>query len=244
MSSGGILAAVKEKAHYAITLRPRSIKNFSLGELEKMASDCAVRCRGFPYPYVSNGKMRRMEKCIEGSHEWGMHVDVWRFYKSGQFKEYIGLYEARWPATESGSFRFGTPLRERFLEPIVTLYQISEVFLFASRLASKIPELWRIEIKLCDMQDRMLDIRVPDRYGLYTDYKCNVPAITLSAKIDSESLQLRYADLAVDKTLEIMDCFGWNEESLKRTLREEQERLYMRGETRAMPAPTGREQGR
>lgn len=240
MTSDGILDAVKEKAHYAITMRPRSPKDFSFSELEEMARDCSVGCRGFPYPYAPGGKVQRLERCIEASHMGGLHVDVWRFYKSGQFKEYLGLYEARWPPGESSRFRFGTPLRERFLEPVVTLYQISEVFLFASRLAIKIPDVWRIEIKLCDMRDRFLDIRVPERFGLYNDYRCNVPIIALSTEIDSGSLESRYADLAVKKTLEVMDIFGWSEKGLEMTLREEQERLYRRGETRAMPVPISR----
>lgn len=241
MNSNGTLVSVKEKAHYEITLRPRSANDFSRSALEAMIYDCLVRCRRYPYPYVPSGRdndICRLERCIEMSHDAGMWIDVWRFYKSGQFKQYLGLPEARWPKDESHSFRFGTPLREKFLEPVVTLYQVSEVFLFARRLASRIPDMWTISINLSDMQDRMLDIRVPDRFGLYNDYKCDIPAISLSTEVHSADLQARYADLAVENVLEIMGCFGWGGKDLERTLREEQDRLYRRGETRAIPSAT------
>ena len=240
MTSNGILDAVKEKAHYAITMLPRSPKNLSFVELEEIVEYCTVKRRELSYPYAPGGKVQRLERCIEASHMGGLHAGVWRLYKSGQFKEYLGLYEARWPQAEPSSAMSGTPLRERFLEPVVTLYQISEVFLFASRLAKRIPDVWRIEIKLCDMQDRFLDIRVPKRYGLYTDYRCSVPTIVLSTEIDSWSLESQYADLALKKTLEVMGIFGWSEKWLETTLREDQERLYRQGETRAMPVPIGR----
>lgn len=236
MNGNGILTAVKEKAHYAITMRPRSAKDLSLDELEGMVRDCHVRRRELPYPYVPDGKMQRLEDCIEASHMGGLHADTWRLYRSGHFTEHLGLYEARWPPDQPPSTGSRAPLRERFLEPALTLYQVSEVFLFASRLARNIPDIWRIEINLCDMQDRMLDIRVPERFGLYGEYKCEVPVISLSAELDSWILQARYADLAVEKTIEIMGRFGWQEE-MPRTLKEEQNRLYRWGETRPMPVP-------
>lgn len=237
LGGGGILAAVWEKAHYAIAMRPRTPKNLPLGELEDVVRDCRVWRRKFPYPYVPSGRMERHEDCIGASHVGGLHADEWRLYRSGQFSERLGLYEARWPPNQPPSAGCDAPLRERFLEPALTLYQISEVFQFASRLARSIPDIWRIEIKLCDMQDRMLDIRVPERFGLYADYKCGVPEISLSAELDSWSLQARYADLAIEKALEVMDCFGWSEKSMESSFRREQERLYRWGETKSMPVP-------
>lgn len=234
---GGILAAVTEKAHYAISMRPRSPKNLPLDELEDIVRDCRVWRRELPYPYVPSGRMERLESCIGASRMGGLHADVWSLCRGGQFSEHLGLYEARWPPDQPPSAGCDAPQRERFLEPALTLYQISEVFQFASRLARSIPDVWRIEIKLCDMQDRMLDIRVPERFGLYTDYKCGVPDIGLSVELDSWSLQARYADLAVEKTLEVMDHFGWREKRLETSLREEQDRLYRWGEAKSMPVP-------
>ena len=218
-------------------MQPRSSKNFALDELEDIMRDCRVRRREIPYPYVPSGRLQRLENGIEASRMGGLRADAWRFYRSGQFSEYLGLYEARWPADQPPSNGSRAPLRERFLEPALTLYQISEVFLFASRLARTIPDIWKVEIMLCDMQDRMLDIRVPERFGLYADYKCGVPNISLSVELDSWSLQVRYADLAVEKTLDVMDHFGWREKRLETSLREEQDRLYRWGETKSMPVP-------
>lgn len=235
MNGNGILAAIKEKAHYAISMRPRSPKSLSLDELEATVRDCVVKRRVFPYPYAPRGETQRLDDCIGSSHEGAVHMDMWRLCRTGHFREHLGLYEARWPQDGSRGVVTSAPLREKFLEPFVTMYQVSEVFLFASRLAIKIPDVWRIEIELHDMRDRMLDIRVPKPFGLRTEYKCDVPAISLSAELDSWSLQLRYDDLAVEKTLEIVECFGWSDKSLEKILRREQERMYRQGETRAMP---------
>lgn len=235
MNGNGILAAIKGKAHYAISMRPRSPKNLPLDELEAAVRDCVVKRRIFPYPYVPRGEIQRQGDCIEASHEGAVHMDAWSLCRTGRFKEHLGLYEARWPPDETRNVVTTAPLRKKFLEPFVTMYQVSEVFLFASRLAIKIPDVWRIEIELHDMQDRMLDIRVPKPFGLRGEYRCDVPAISLSAELDSWSLQLRYDDLAVEKTLEIVERFGWSDKSLERTFKREQERMYRQGQTRAMP---------
>ena len=237
LGDSDILAAVRGGAHYAITMQPRSPKDLSLDEMEGMVEHCRVRRRELPYPYPPDGGVQRLENCIEASHMGGLHAGVWRLYRSGQFSERLGLYEARWPPGQPPSTGSRAPLRERFLEPALTLYQLSEVFLFASRLARRIPDVWQIKIDLCDMQDRMLDIRLPERFGLLGDYKCNVPVISLSAELDSWILQARYADLAVEKMIEVMDRFGWREKRLEMSLREEQDRLYRWGETKSMPVP-------
>lgn len=113
---------------------------------------------------------------------------------------------------------------------------MSEVFLFARRLARKIPDMWTISVGLSDMQDRMLDIRVPEPFGLYSEYKCDVPAISLSVEVHSEELQARYDDLAVEMALEIAGRFGWRGNGLEGTFREAQYRMYRYGEVKAMPA--------
>ena len=237
LGGGRVLAAVKERAHYAITMQPRSPKDFALDELEDMVGDCRVRRRELPYPYAPDGRMQRLENCIGASHMGGLHAGVWRLYRSGQFSECLGLYEARWPPNQPPSRGSRAPPRERFLEPALTLYQISEVFLFASRLARRIPDVWQIKIDLCGMQDRMLDVRVPEWFGLLGEYKCSVPVISLSAELDSGLLQACYADLAVEKTIEVLGRFGWREKRLEMSLREEQDRLYRWGETKSMPVP-------
>ena len=239
MNGNGILAAVKENAHYEITLQPRSAGDLPPHSLEAIVDECRVHRREYPYPYPPSGRncsVRRLEGCIEASHDAGMCIGVWRFCRSGQFKQYLGLPEARWPRDEPRSEKFDTPLREKFLEPVVTLYQVSEVFLFARRLAGRVPGVWTISVNLSDMQDRMLDIRVPERFGLYNDYRCSAPAISLSAEVHSADLQACYADLAVEKALEITARFGWGGRDMERTLRQEQDRLYRRLGTRAMPS--------
>lgn len=238
MSCNDVLSSVKEKAHYEIALRPRSPSNFTFSALEGMMDECRVQCREYPYPYGASGKsaiMRRLERCIELSHDTGMCMGVWRFCKSGQFKQYLALPEARWPKGKPHRVGIGIPPREKFLEPTVTLYQISEVFLFARRLARAIPDVWTISISLHDMQDRMLDIRVPERFGLYGDYKCGIPVISISVDIHHMVLQSSYADLAIEKTLEVTGRFGWSGKDLEQTLRHEQEKMYRLREARAMP---------
>lgn len=122
---GAILSSVKEKAHYEITMRPRSPRDIPLRALEETVRDCSVRCRDRPYPYAPVGKgggVRRLERCIEAHHDEGMRIGVWRLCRSGQFKQRLGLPEARWPKGGPAKSKYGMPLREKFLEPTVTLY--------------------------------------------------------------------------------------------------------------------------
>ena len=144
MNSDEILTKIKQRGYYQITQRPSSTSNnLSFSELEDVIKTNQVRHRGLYYPHVADhrfGKFQRVENFLESFQFFRIYVQIWRFYKSGQFRAYLGLPEDRWD--DRPPFRM--PRNEgmeseiphtKFLEPIMTIYQMTEIWLFASRLS-------------------------------------------------------------------------------------------------------------
>ena len=238
MNSDEILTKIKQRGYYQITQRPSSTSNnLSFSKLEDVIKTNQVRHRGLYYPHVADhrfGKFQRVENFLESFHLYRTHVQIWRFYKSGQFRAYLGLPEDRWDDHTS----FGMPWNEKmeskipntkFLEPIMIIYQMTEIWLFALRLSKILNNDCIIEIRLRDMLDRKLEVHDSVRRGGFDrDYVCHTETIALEPiEISAEDLQLKHDDLAIQQTLEIFDYFGWNTSHLESLLKDEQKQFYL-----------------
>lgn len=230
-----ILEIIRQRGYYEITLRPDSVNDLSFQELKDIIKKNQVRHRGLFYPHLADhkyGKYQIVENHIESFHQWGTHIDIWRFYKSGQFKQYIGFVEDRWDdhpplGVEWTPDMESAPPDAPFLEPIMTILELTEILLFTSRLANEIVGRWNLEINLHKMNERKLQIRVQNRTGLYADYTCHTHIIRLKPiDITSKDLKIKHDELAVEKTLEIFSYFGWVADHLPSLLKDEQKKYY------------------
>ena len=230
-----MLKIVKERGHFEIRLIPNSVSKLEFGDLENIVKKNQIRHSIVPYPYIGNhkhSKFQRVDNYIESFHHWGRSAEIWRFYKSGQFKQYKGFMEDRWsndlPFTPLRGSSIDKPISENiFFEPIVKMLEMTEMFLFASKLANELKCELTFEIKLHKMKDRKLENRTKDRFDLFDDYTCNTDTVTLDSFSTSfKELQRIHDKLAEDKIIEIFSHFNLESEYIRSTIKQEQENYY------------------
>ena len=230
-----MLEIVKQRGYFEFRLTPNFIGKLSFADLEDIIRKNQVKHRGTFYPHIADhrfGKFQRIENYIESFHQWGDTAEIWRFYKSGQFKQFRGFMEDRWgshpPLGVQWEPEMETPPPENtFFDPIVKIWEMTEMFLFTSKLASDLNCELTIEIKLYKMENRQLQILTGNRSGFDHNYTCHTKTITLEPiSVSAEELQIKHDELAEDKILEIFDYFSWNASHISSIVKEEQKKFY------------------
>src|SRR6266571_4616409 len=133
---------IRSRGYWRVNVRPTVFipERVALRELEAITRDSIVQLRGWDYPHFPREGVTRGNDFIEGATEAAFisHLEVWRLYQSGQF---IHLFSMREDWVE------GTPLPGlgnvkpgELLSLESTLYTITEIFLFAARLAQRMAQ--------------------------------------------------------------------------------------------------------
>ena len=234
-TSNDMLKIIQQRGHFEIRLIPNSVNKLEFNDLEKIIKEKQIKHNWVFYPHIPNhdfGRFQRIDNYIESFHYWGDAADMWRFYKSGQFEQYRGFIEDRCnsnpPLTEQWEPHMDRPAPENtFFEPIVKMWEMTEMFLFASKLANELKCELTFEIKLHKMKDRKLENHTKDRFGLFDDYTCNTDTVTLDSFSTSfKELQRIHDKLAEDKIIEIFSHFNLESEYIRSTIKHEQENYY------------------
>ena len=231
-----ILKRIKGLGHRTVTMwpYPGPCDHPPGAELAETVSDCSVAYRGCTYPHLGGGPYgvaRTTDGYAEACHDAFGHMSIWRFYRSGEFKEYAALREDILDAGgHAGAPSSSLPpggRRPRYLEPIWLLYAVSEVFAFASGLAASTGKKYAVSVALAGMGGRVLDIRTPGRIGFSDERMSREDRIELdSAAVDPIFGVALHGRIALEKTLEVLDRFGWSGDRQREILEYDQEMFF------------------
>src|SRR6266516_1867616 len=162
---------IRSRGYWRVNIRPSVFiaERAALRDLEAIARDAVVQLRGWDYPHFPRDGVTRGNDFIEAATEAAFisHLEVWRLYQSGQFIHVFSMRED-WvegtPMPGLGNVKPGTLLSYES-----TLYTITEIFLFAARLAQRMalgPEVI-VEYSLVDLLNRKLETFNPGRDSLF-----------------------------------------------------------------------------
>jgi len=230
---------IKERGYWEIVLRPFQFqdKKFSHQQLRNWLQKHQVTNRGWYYPHISENKdygdYYNVQGYVESYVHWSSYVENFRFYQSGQYVHYKGMQEDRINDDIPLSSQWNTsmqnpPPKQLFLEPIMALYQLTEIFLFASRLASEgvFGEQAVISIKLHNMNHRILRTLDFRRPGFY-NRECHSQKIELGPFIKTpKDLESEYAKLAIDNAIGILALFDYTSNTLRDTFEKDQQNFF------------------
>ena len=172
---------------------------------------------------------------MESFVHWAAYLEIFRFYRSGQFIHYMGMTEDRLD-DHSPMFSEWTPEMQKeqptqpFLEPIMTLHTLTEILIFASNIASEniFGDEISISIKLHNMNHRILK-SLDHRRSPFFDRECHSETIELGPSTFSiGNLKIEHDKLAIDWTLEILSQFGLTSEHMRGVLEKDQKNFYNR----------------
>lgn len=212
-----ILEKLKSRGYFRIELRPTKFTKdtFTLTECKEIIEKNQVRLRGWYFPHIgkTNGDFYNADDHIVGFVDTSRHYDIFKMFRSGQFVYYLNFWED-WiqhePYGYNVEFREGV-IRPNVKEVIMTLYTITEIFLFASRLASSnFPDkTMHVSIELKNCENRAL---ILDQFGrsLHDTYTCKIPEFKIEKDIPLENIMTDYASLALDTTFKIFEQFNWD----------------------------------
>jgi hypothetical protein len=133
-----VLNRLRTRGYWRVVIRPTSFQKNRVplvSDLFPIIEKNSVQLRGWDYPHVDlKSSPLRGADWVGQEFEWQDEIEVWRFYKSGQFIHYFAIagewrdHSTMWTA-EAG-WKPG-----RFLYYIATIYSVIEIFEFAARLA-------------------------------------------------------------------------------------------------------------
>lgn len=227
---------IKERGYWQIEIRPTKFldQRLSLVQCKKLVELSQVQLRGWHYPHfgVRHGDLFNANNYAESFVNHNQHNEIWRIYQSGQFVHYLSFWED-WIEHEPYRYNFTTERGSNLpnvKEVLMTLYTVTEIFLFASKLALEnvFGNDLQIIIKLCNTSNREL---IMDQFGRDLDrqYICKIDEIEIKKNISTEDIIKNNKDLSLDTTIDIFHRFNWHlSDDTKGVLQKDQEKFLSR----------------
>jgi hypothetical protein len=212
MNADQVLQTIKSRGHWRVNIRPsvfdpQRIPNLST--LRSALGSARVSLRGWPYPYFDpNDPPALLTDHIQQLVSWEGYHELWRLYQSGQFIHLFSMREDWWESGAPPRIDPGTVLSLGS-----TLYTVTEIFLFAARLAEHLglgPDV-SISYKVVGIGGRQLTIFEPGRVplGHYRRTSQDLAEFGQERTESAEALISGAAEMAVDEVLKIYERFTW-----------------------------------
>jgi len=206
-----LIKKIKSIGYWTVNVHPMKFEEkriVRIGECKKLVSDSRVRLRGWDYPHIDNQGITTCNDWVESYSDWDRHREYWRFYQSAQFIHYFVCREDLQKDLRQQIY-YANEEAKSFLSIISTIYSITEMFLFISRLAEK--ELFKeglsVKLKLDKMLDRQLFFYDQSR-ELFHDYICKIETIEISRNISNQEIITDFDSIAIDFIIEIFERFN------------------------------------
>ncbi len=234
--SAEVMEKIKERGYWEIVMKPGAgqcdEEKFTFGELEGMIEYAQVRYRymHYPLPKTRFGGYGNVGTRLESHMHYGRYLSLFRFYRSGKFVHYLGMPEDRLGDDPSPRARWDPAARKPrpdppFLDFGSTMCQLTEVFLFASKLAARgaFGDRVRILIKLHGTNRRILT-----SYNRpLKPHECGRGTIEVDEVAKTPYELWRERDkLAVSACIGVCGAFGLSSAYLKSGLEGVQEAFY------------------
>jgi len=225
---------IKSQGYWRINIRPLNfIKDriSSLSQCEEIVKDAVVQLRGWPYPTAHhNIPILRGQNWIQVVADYDDEIDVWRFYQSGQFSQFLALREDLMDLEPIK--KMVIPNRE-ITKPVLcleyTVYLLTEIFEFLSRIAKQgiYKEGVEIKIELINTENRKLFIFDPMRAGFLEDYKTADSKLSYQKTLSEEEIAEKAKDCSLEAILWFVDRFGWRNPNIT-SIKDMQQKLIER----------------
>jgi hypothetical protein len=226
-----LLDKIHSRGYWRVLIRPTVFeieRISSLTQCKNIIEETMVLLRGWDYPHFDSSLINNNIDSIELGIEFMHHLEYWKFFQSGQFIHHFSCFEDYIinPATGELYFNF----KEKcYLSILSTLYTITEIFQFTSRLILKeiLKPNVELSIGLHGMQDRQLFFWERGRH-LSSIYKSTIPDIVFNKIYSREQIIQSPAEVAMEVTIWIFERFNWSHESKVIFLEEQKKFLEKR----------------
>ncbi len=210
-----MIQKIHTSGYWRVNIRPIEFTQnviSSLTEAHEIIDKCGVLLRGWDYPHFTQAKIINGDDWIESSVDFEGHKEYWRLYLSGQFIHHFACredYEVNPDDLSQMSVPSLSP-SGRYLSILSTLFTITEIFQFSSRLATHnvLSSPTYLSITLSGMEGRQLFFWERARH-LSKAYISNIDKISFEEKYSNELLISDAPKLAMLATIHIFERFNW-----------------------------------
>lgn len=225
-----LVTRIKQRGYWFIRIRPLDFTENrinSLSKCKKLVQDSVVLLRGWDYPHIDANGIISGNDWVESSSDWDLYLEYWRFYKSAQF---VHFFSCREDLQNQDDLRrhvyYSNTNAESFLSIISTLYSVTEIFEFSSRLAQNhvFDKGLNISIDLHNMMNRQLFFYDISR-ALFNQYICRIDNFRVGGDYSFEEITIRSAELALEETIQIFERFNMDSPP-QELLKEEQRKFF------------------
>lgn len=211
--------AIMDHGNWLVVIKPlKFVERLDQDQCESVLLRCEVS-NGFRYyPFYNKDKAEGIilgNDYAESAVVFKSKLEICRLYTSGLFAHRFACQEDFWDSTKD----------RRVLEILHTLWKITEIYKFASNLASEdiFGNEVEIRITLFSMKDRKLFFKNPNR-DLHHTYNYHLEDISLeNKKYTRQQIITSSQEYAVQTTKELFRRFRWKSPTLDSFLRTEQE---------------------
>lgn len=227
----GLLDQIKSRGFWRINFQPlvAAQKLPTLAACKEAVEGSSVELRGWDYPHFprridADSGIETGNDYYQGWIDWGAHKEFWRMFQSGQFIHYLALRED-WTAEDE--WYTGQPKKPgEVLSVIGTVYQITEIFEFLTRMTKRgvYDEGARVNLSLRNTAARHLWVGDPGRVPLSMTYSTGASEITFDKQFGKDEILAKPKDLAFDMIIQIFDRFQWHAAN-KDVIKQDQEKL-------------------
>jgi len=220
MNSDELLKKIHSEGYWRVNIRPTRFEKErigSLAECKEVVEACQVQLRGWYYPHIDQVGTKNGLDWVESWADNG-NIEYWRFHQSAQFIHHLACREDHELNEPPGSL----------LSILIAVYTVTEIFEFASRLATRglLAPAAEISITLHGMEGRKLFFWNNPERALYDDYISQISEIPFSRTFEEAEVRSRSTELALEAIFWIFERFNWT--APKEVLAEDQSRLLER----------------
>ena len=208
-----LLEKIRSRGYWRVVIRPGNFvekRVANISALYPLLQKTSVQIRGWDYPHLDVHTPPHVDiDWIAQESEWCQYLEMWRFYQSGQFVDFVGMEDdwlnqfKDWPVPKD--WKAGSLLG---VENAV--FQFTEIFEFAARLSLSEAgdEQMHLEIAVRGLTDRVL--RVEPRRVPLRQRKASIAEFPYEIDLTRAELIINPRDLALNSAVELFRRFGWD----------------------------------
>ena len=207
-----ILKQIRSRGFWEVKIQPVEFREDRIPTLTKckdIVREAVVHITGWQYPYYGPGEQPQLfQEFIQQTCDWKFFLELWRYYRSGQFIHFFAVRED-WPELSPSGTRASETGEVLWIEPAV--YSLTEIYEFASRLAARglLGDDCQISISLHGMKSRSL-IWFNGMRVLRQDCRSVMDSIVLKESIPTTKLLAASPELAVEQATGLFHRFNWD----------------------------------
>jgi len=224
-----LLEKIKSRGYWRVLVRPEKYiaeRVDTLAKCETLVEENQVRHRGWYFPHTDRSRTRNGLNYVELQTDFRGKYEAWRFYQSGQFAFWSALDEdwlEEFPFRDTSNLPKFKPGES--LSVLSTLFRLSEIYEFASRLAQVglFDDQLYLSIELFGTKNRKMNFWTPDR-SMGMNCLCVEPSLPRARTFQTVDFVPRARDLALEHFLWIAERFQCR--ASEHVFRRDQEKFF------------------